>query len=93
MENEKRVSANGHLGSKIRELRLGKGMTQFKLADTSGISEGCLRELEKGKTKRPTESTLVWVLQSLDVKPEDAKKLLETSGFYSVASQYGNNEQ
>ncbi|MGB8635787.1 MAG: helix-turn-helix transcriptional regulator [Rhodanobacteraceae bacterium] len=51
------------LGSRLRELRKGMGLSQAELARDSGISERSIRNLEKGEGS--SIHTLVLVLKAL----------------------------
>lgn len=54
------------IGSKIRELRVIKGLTQEELADRAELSKGFISQLERDLTS-PSIATLVDILQCLGV--------------------------
>lgn len=53
-----------NIGSKIRELRMSKGLTQEELADRSELSKGFISQVERDLTS-PSIATLVDILQCL----------------------------
>lgn len=57
--------------NKIRTVRLEKLMTQKQLACYAGISQSYLNELEKGKKKNPSISTLNKIAGGLNVQVND----------------------
>jgi tetratricopeptide (TPR) repeat protein len=61
--------ANGgsRLGQRLRALRVAAGLTQEGLAE-GRFSKEYISQIERGKT-RPTESTIEWLAQRLDVDP------------------------
>ena len=52
------------IGSKIKELRVLKGLTQEELADRAELSKGFISQLERDLTS-PSIATLVDILQCL----------------------------
>jgi transcriptional regulator with XRE-family HTH domain len=56
------------LGSRIRELRLARRLSQVELAHLTGISQGTLSGIEKGK-KGPSWGTFDKLAVALDVRP------------------------
>ena len=58
------------IGSRIREIRNKKGITQDQLAERVGISSKYLSSIERGK-ENPTLSTILKLAQSLDVMPAE----------------------
>ena len=55
-----------NIGSKIKELRVAKGLTQEELADRAELSKGFISQLERDLTS-PSIVTLVDILQCLGV--------------------------
>lgn len=53
-----------NIGGKIRELRVGKGLTQEELADRSELSKGFISQLENNLTS-PSIATLIDILTCL----------------------------
>jgi tetratricopeptide (TPR) repeat protein len=53
------------LGARLRQLRVGAGLTQSELAGDR-FSKEYLSQIERGKT-RPTQETLVWIAERLRV--------------------------
>lgn len=62
------------IGSKIKELRVLKGLTQEELADRAELSKGFISQLERDLTS-PSIATLVDILQCLGT---DLKTFLMT---------------
>lgn len=56
-------------GTRIKELRISRGMTQAKLAKAAGISQPSLSDLERGESKVPRGSTLVRLATALESNP------------------------
>jgi len=52
------------IGKKLKELRIGKGLTQEELADRAELSKGFISQLERDLTS-PSIATLVDILQCL----------------------------
>jgi transcriptional regulator with XRE-family HTH domain len=55
------------IGSKIRKLRLGKGLTLDQLAEKSGSSKSYLWELENKDPPRPSADKLAGIAKALEV--------------------------
>jgi tetratricopeptide (TPR) repeat protein len=60
-------AASARLGDRVRALRIAAGMTQGQLAE-GRFSKEYISQIERGKT-RPTEATIAWLAQRLDVDP------------------------
>ena len=58
------------IGSRIKELRILKGLTQEELADRSELSKGFISQLERDLTS-PSIATLVDILQCLGTNIND----------------------
>lgn len=58
------------IGKKIRELRIGKNLTQEELADRSELSKGFISQLERDLTS-PSIATLIDILQCLGTNLKD----------------------
>lgn len=58
------------IGTKIRDLRVQKGLTQEELADRAELSKGFISQLERDITS-PSIATLVDVLQCLGTDLEE----------------------
>jgi transcriptional regulator with XRE-family HTH domain len=58
-------------GSKLRELRIRKGLSLEALAVRSGMSERAIRDLETGVTTQPRPTTVGWLATALEVGPEE----------------------
>lgn len=54
------------MGSKIRELREAKGMSQEALAKKSGISRQTISALENGSERAVLSSTLIAIAEALE---------------------------
>jgi tetratricopeptide (TPR) repeat protein len=57
--------ATSGLGARLRQLRVGAGLTQSELAGDR-FSKEYLSQIERGKT-RPTQDTLMWIAERLKV--------------------------
>lgn len=58
------------IGSKLKELRMAKGLTQEELADRAELSKGFISQLERDLTS-PSIATLVDILQCLGTNLKD----------------------
>ena len=58
------------IGNKLKELRVGKGLTQEELADRAELSKGFISQLERNLTS-PSIATLVDILQCLGTDLKD----------------------
>lgn len=58
------------MGYRIKEVREGKGITQEKLAELSGVSRGTIAALENGSEKITTTKTLVKIAEALGTTVE-----------------------
>src|SRR5918911_1013577 len=66
--NSRRSAQTGNrLGDRLRQLRVGAGMTQTELAGER-FSKEYVSQIERGKT-RPTRETMEWLAQKLGVDP------------------------
>jgi transcriptional regulator with XRE-family HTH domain len=61
------AQAGLRLGERLRQLRVGAGMTQTDLAGDR-FSKEYVSQIERGKT-RPTRETIDWLAQRLGVDP------------------------
>lgn len=59
-----------HIGSKIKELRIQKSLTQEELADRAELSKGFISQLERDLTS-PSIATLMDILQCLGTNLEE----------------------
>lgn len=59
-----------NIGNKIRELRIGKNLTQEELADRAELSKGFISQLERDLTS-PSIATLIDILQCLGTNLKD----------------------
>ena len=57
------------VGSRIKEIRLAKGLTQKEFADSLGIVQGFLSSLERGK-KVPSDTLLIALCHLYEINPE-----------------------
>lgn len=58
---------NVNIGDRIAQLRKSKGMTVNKLANTSGISQSYLREIELGHYENPSVDIIDALCGTLDI--------------------------
>ena len=61
------AAGGSRLGQRLRALRIAAGLTQEGLAEGK-FSKEYISQIERGKT-RPTEATIEWLAQRLDVDP------------------------
>jgi transcriptional regulator with XRE-family HTH domain len=57
--------------NKIREKRLEKGWTQFKLANISGVPQPTISQIERGDRKYPTHENIMKIAKALEIKVEE----------------------
>jgi repressor LexA len=57
------------IGSRIKEIRLAKGLTQKEFADSLGIVQGFLSSLERGK-KMPSDTLLIALCHLYEINSE-----------------------
>ncbi len=55
----------------LRDIRIGRGMSQADLSEKAGVSEFTISELEAGKRPNPRPSTLRKLARALDVEVTD----------------------
>lgn len=58
------------IGQRIRDLRVGRKLTQEQLAKAIGITQASMTDLETGKSKSPASQTLTKLARVLEVDPE-----------------------
>jgi transcriptional regulator with XRE-family HTH domain len=73
LNNEKLTEMELRLGRRIAELRIARGLTQDKLAETTGFTKGYLSKVENSKAIPPI-GTLIKIARALNV---DVSDLLE----------------
>ena len=62
---------NFDVGSRIKELRLAKGLSTNKLSNMAGLSQSYVRNLEEGKYHNPTVESLQLICEALGITFED----------------------
>ncbi|WP_432353281.1 helix-turn-helix transcriptional regulator [Anaerotruncus rubiinfantis] len=62
---------NFDVGSRIRELRMSKGLSTNKLSNLAGLSQSYIRNLEAGKYDNPTVDSLELICEALGIAFED----------------------
>jgi transcriptional regulator with XRE-family HTH domain len=55
------------LGLAVRRLRLARGLKQQALADKSGLAQGFISDLERGRKDNPTQETLQKLATAFDM--------------------------
>src|ERR1700678_165527 len=60
------------LGALIREHRRAAGLTQWQLADRSGLGVGTVRDLEQGRSRRLRASSLAALADALGLDDEQS---------------------
>jgi transcriptional regulator with XRE-family HTH domain len=58
------------IGSKIKQLRLQRGLTQEELAKLSNISQAAVTHYEKG-VRKPSTNTMIQLAKVLSVDPKE----------------------
>ena len=64
------------IGARIKEIRIGKRITQEQLAEKININPKYLSSIERGK-ENPTLDILIKIAKSLDVNLDDIFKLVQ----------------
>lgn len=57
--------------NKIREKRLERGWTQFKLAEKSGVPQPTISQIENGSRKYPTHENIKKIAKALQINIEE----------------------
>lgn len=78
------------IGTKIKNIRELKNLTQEFVAERLDISQAAYSKLENGETKISDEK-LVQIADVLEVKPEDIKNFDSQKYFNSVGNVDGDN--
>jgi transcriptional regulator with XRE-family HTH domain len=65
------------LGAWLRRARLAAGMSQEELAERAGLSVRAIRDLERGRTRRPYRRTMRLLTDALRIPDADAATLLD----------------
>jgi transcriptional regulator with XRE-family HTH domain len=58
-------------GERLRELRKWRGMTQVRLARSSGVAQNYISELESGVATNPSHEVIQRLVNALDVSPAE----------------------
>ena len=58
----------------LRELRSERGLSQEKLADIAGVSDGTVSDIECHRTFNPTHSTIKKLAKALNVDPSEIEE-------------------
>lgn len=61
------VRYSARLGSRLKTLRLDRGLSQEELADLTGLSRNSIHALESGKERNPHLRTLFLLQDALDL--------------------------
>jgi DNA-binding SARP family transcriptional activator/DNA-binding XRE family transcriptional regulator len=64
------------LGSLLRRYRMRSGLTQAGLADRAGLSERGLRDLERGRSRRPHLASINRLAEAMGLTPAEREPLL-----------------
>lgn len=62
---------NFDVGSRIKELRMARGLSTNKLSNIAGLSQSYVRNLEAGKYDNPTVDSLELICDALGITFED----------------------
>jgi DNA-binding SARP family transcriptional activator/DNA-binding XRE family transcriptional regulator len=68
------------LGSLLRGYRERSGLTQAGLAGRAGLSERGLRDLERGRSRRPHLTSIQRLAEAMDLTPDERALLLRRNG-------------
>uniref|UniRef100_UPI003F4946E0 helix-turn-helix domain-containing protein n=1 Tax=Niallia taxi TaxID=2499688 RepID=UPI003F4946E0 len=68
--------------SRLRDLRLGKGWTQFQLSQESGVPQPTISHIERGKRKNPGHLSILKLSKALNVKVEEFFEQEESNSSY-----------
>jgi len=72
---------NGHaFGALLRERRVAAGLSQEQLAELSGLGVRTIRELERGRAKRPHRESVALLTVALELSPTAADELARAGG-------------
>lgn len=63
---------------KIKEKRLEKGWSQYKLAEMSGVSQPTICQIENGNRKYPTYENIKKLAKALEISIEELTDINET---------------
>lgn len=64
------IKASQDVGVILRVVRAGRGITQRKLAELSGVSQSLITKIEKGRIKNPRRRVRLALARALDQPPE-----------------------
>lgn len=84
-------------GSKIKELRLKKGLTQKQLGELCGMADSAIRRYENGRAK-PKLETLHRIIHALNLSTDEVKEIYLLScddfgSFWDNNTQKQNEEE
>ena len=65
------ILTNSHIATKLKAIRLVKGLTQDELAGLSGIDRTQIGNIELGITLKPRKSTILKLAEALKVSPDE----------------------
>ena len=68
------------LGPLLRGYRMRSGLTQAGLAGRAGLSERGLRDLERGRSRRPHLTSIQRLAEAMDLTPAERELLLRRNG-------------
>lgn len=66
------------IGEAIKKVRKGKGMSQDKIEEKTGIRRDYLSKIENGHNDNPTFKTLYKIAEALGVKLSDIVGMVDT---------------
>lgn len=58
------------IGSRVKALRMKRGLKQYALAEMTGITQGSLSLIENDKTEMPADETLAGLCRALKTTPD-----------------------
>ena len=83
---------NFNLGTRVKEIRTKRGLSQEQLAEASGLSLRTIQRIENGETL-PRGDTLIRLAASLQISPQELidSKIIEDNNFLTLLSlsQFG----
>jgi transcriptional regulator with XRE-family HTH domain len=75
--------------TKLEQLRRRRGMSQFDLAATAGVSISTIYKLEHGRAERVRPKNARLIAEALSVAPEDVDELRPTLGLPPAGDDEG----
>ncbi|MFF8775616.1 helix-turn-helix domain-containing protein [Streptomyces albus] len=78
--------------SRLRDLRLGKGWTQFTLSEKSGVPQPTISQIERGNRKNPSHLNVLKLSKALNIQVEDFFVQEESNSNYQKICMKGDTQ-